>query len=180
MATYINLGGVSLLDLAASKSALDTVSDPETKFKIFDQLTNTGLTSTAFKVLKLIGEDPKIAPYASNLKLGSMGSIYLEKINEVLEKSKQLSEYMLSSIGDGKSRLQSICNTPETYIDSKVFHALHSVLYSKNFSAIANPNHVLHPLWKKIWNYQANNHGQFCPCYNHIQSQLNNNTIYQK
>jgi hypothetical protein len=172
MATRVDLSNIRIKDLSACKNALDAVSDPEAKFKVFDELTDKELTSVAFEVLSRIGADPTLTPNVDfHFVLRNMGPKYVSTVLATTKNCKALSDYMMSSLGNNR-RMWSVCNSMDTYIDTKIFHALHRIVASKNFMYSANPKHPLHSLNQEMWKFQDYNHGTLCPCYHHIQAHL--------
>ena len=63
--TRVDLSNVRILDLEASKRALDSVADPKAKFQILDDLTDKELMpSFVFQMITTVGNDPAFAEYA--------------------------------------------------------------------------------------------------------------------
>ena len=176
-----DLGNTRIPNLQASARVLDTKYDAEEKFKIFDELTTKELSSqsVAFAVLNQQASDPRISEYANkpDYKLGIMGPTIVSRIVDATDYCEQLSDYLMLSIGDqGKSRLQSICHQPKTYIHTKMAHALNRIVNSKNFATgSVHTSHPLHALNIVFWKLQSFNHGVSCPCHKHIQAQLKDN-----
>lgn len=172
-----NLSNVRILDLNASKQAIDAVKDPNAKFQILDELTGKELTpSVAFQVLTKAGKDPSMAQHAGQnyFTLGPLTNTYVNRLIHTVENSVELSNHLMSSIGNhGKNQLSSVCTNVNTYIHTKLFHAIYGILSLPNFSAYcAKETHPLYPIHKMMEQLQEHNHGQYCPCYNHIQAHL--------
>jgi len=173
----IDLSGLNIQDLNACKKTLDMISDPAEKFKAFDQLTDRALTSTSFTVLKELATDPDFSVSATKpyMTLGPIGPKYISNILDTIANCKELSETMMKSLEPtGKYQLRSICSQIDTYIDNKIFKVLNRIILSKNFANSAETNHPLHALYNEMWKLQAYIHGKQCPCYDHIQSRLQN------
>ncbi len=175
--TRVDLSNVRILDLEASKRALDSVADPKAKFQILDDLTDKELMpSFVFQMITTVGNDPAFAEYArpDDFTMGLSSSVCVNRILETVEKSKQLSEYAMISIGEsGKNQLSSVCHNVNTYIHIKLFHALHRITSAPNFLLyISKPTHPLNPIHKKMWELQEYNHGATCPCFKHIETHL--------
>lgn len=172
MAAHIDLTNVRVIDLEASKQALDSVTDGEAKFKIFDELTTKELKSVAFAALNTLGKDPNFNP-GPKLTLGPMGPTYVERIVDVVDKSDLLSKHMLKTIDStGSARLWTVCHQLDTYIHTKLFHALDRLINAKNFVGNQKADHPLHALNILYWKLQLHNHGLHCPCFNHIETEL--------
>jgi hypothetical protein len=175
--TRVDLTNVRILDLDASKRAVDAVSDPKAKFQILDELTDKELTpSVVFAVLLKTGDDPTQAEHAGkNYFLRTkMTATYVNRILETVEKSTQLSQHVMSSIGtSGRNQLSSVCWNVNTYIHTKLFHALRKIVNAPNYHPyIANSNHPLNAIHTKMWELQEDNHGNTCPCFEHIEAHL--------
>jgi hypothetical protein len=145
-------------------NSLNQITNPATKFKAFDELTDRLLNATAFAVLKGVSKDPKYLKYGKDFSLGFPELRIVNDAHELINRCTQLSkDTMIKDLGRS-DEVGTMCKSPLFYIEYKIYRVLAGILLSQNFSFMTQEGRSLHSLSKEMWNLQGYSHGSACPC----------------